>query len=90
MQGDQQGDRLGNHPGADRELAATKPQHEQRQQGCERRRGDGGKDHGEVGLNALLGDEDCPVGAETDEGLLADRDQAGVTGEGVPHRGKDE
>src|ERR1043165_4214347 len=51
--------------------------------------GEGGEAHREVRRDAGLGEDDGGVGAEAEEGLLADRDQAAVAGEGVPHRGED-
>ena len=46
--------------------------------------------HGDVGVDAVLGEHDRRVGAEADERLLADRDQPAVAGQRVPHPGQDD
>ncbi len=53
-----------------------------RDRGAEERR----DDHRLVRAHVVVAEPDRAVGAEADESLLADRDEAAVAGEGVPHR----
>src|SRR5581483_5557506 len=85
----QQMEHLGDHPGADREVPAAQPEREERR----RQRDRGGDEAGERDRRermdaAVVAEQVEAVGADPDERLLADRDEAGVAGEEVPHLGE--
>ena len=89
VEGDQDAEHLCDHPHADGELSTAQAQHDQRGRHRHRTRAKPGDDHRFVGREPMLRQEDRPVRPEPDEGLLADRDEASIPGECIPHDGED-
>src|SRR6266446_3733227 len=84
--GDEQAIHLGHGPGADGEVAASEPEHQRRGRNRERGRHETCEEDGGERVHAqVVGQHDQRVPAETDVGLLADRDEPGVAGQEVPH-----
>src|SRR5438034_10012198 len=81
-------DHLRDHPHPDRKLRRPEAQGEQRDRDRDRPREQRGQDHRHVRRDSLSGKEHRAVRADADEGLLAERQHAPVTGERVPHRGE--
>ncbi len=80
---------LGEDPGADREVAPPQTERDQPHRDRHDHRRDRRDHDGEIEIEPLVVDEhDHAVGAETDEGLLADGHDPGEPGQQVPHLGE--
>ena len=76
---------LGDDPGADGEIGAAQTEHDQRRRNGDEAGDDAGEDDREDGIDA--GDQgkgEQRIGADADESLLADRNQAGTAGQQIP------
>ena len=82
---------LGDNPGADREISAAQSKHRDRnryRQKSRKRTGDQQR-HVDVHIQRA-GQIEQRIAAETDIGLLADRDETGIPGEQIPQLGERE
>ena len=76
---------LGHHPGADREIGAAQPKHRERNRDRHQPRERSGEQQRHVHVHVQgAGQIEERVGAEPDVGLLADRDEAGITRQQIP------
>ena len=67
---------LGHDPHADRELAPAEPEHDDRDRDRERARDERAEHEGGIDADALVHELDREIGAEAEERLLADGDEA--------------